>query len=231
MANLYQWLNISPIASTEEIETAYRKVKLTTTDKANVWIIDEVYLVLSNDEKRAKYDATIIEVINQYRLQQQKNNNHNDSTPKKVYINSRHQAKMNKMCSFSNALQLFFTRYFDFKGRSSRAEYWWWGGFNFFILGLLVPFIMGIIIGIVHHNSPNIEHISEKAERMYTIASYIMLGIPNFALQARRLHDTGRSGWWSLLFFTVIGNIWIIIWGCAASEEKINRYGKKPAFN
>ena len=30
------------------------------------------------------------------------------------------------MVSFAGAIVLGFQRYFDFSGRSSRSEYWWW---------------------------------------------------------------------------------------------------------
>lgn len=36
--------------------------------------------------------------------------------------------------------------------------------------------------------------------------------VPFWAASSRRLHDTGRSGWWILLTVTVVGAIPIIFW-------------------
>jgi uncharacterized membrane protein YhaH (DUF805 family) len=58
----------------------------------------------------------------------------------------------------------------------------------------------------------------------------LALILPLIAAAVRRLHDTGRSGWWLLLFLTVIGNIWLIWWLARPSQGKKNRHGPKPAF-
>ena len=43
---------------------------------------------------------------------------------------------------------------------------------------------------------------------------------PWIALGARRLHDIGRSGWWSLVALTGVGNILLIVWFCRPGEKK-----------
>ncbi len=57
----------------------------------------------------------------------------------------------------------------------------------------------------------------------------LALILPLIAAAVRRLHDTGRTGWWLLLFLTVIGNIWLIWWLARPSQNKKNAYGPKPA--
>ena len=54
-----------------------------------------------------------------------------------------------------------------------------------------------------------------------TIATFL----PSIAVGARRLHDTDRTGWWQLLWITIIGGILIIIWQATMGENKKNRYG------
>ncbi|MEM6851324.1 MAG: DUF805 domain-containing protein, partial [Pseudomonadota bacterium] len=49
--------------------------------------------------------------------------------------------------------------------------------------------------------------------------------IPGIGLGVRRLHDIGRSGWWTLIAFTVIGLIPLIYWACQPGERSENRFG------
>jgi uncharacterized membrane protein YhaH (DUF805 family) len=46
--------------------------------------------------------------------------------------------------SLAGAIALGFQRYFDFSGRSSRSEYWWWFLFSF-IAGL-IPFVGWVLL-------------------------------------------------------------------------------------
>jgi len=50
--------------------------------------------------------------------------------------------------------------------------------------------------------------------------------IPNIAAGARRLHDVGKSGWWQLILFTIIGIIPLIIWMASEGTKKNNSHGK-----
>ena len=53
--------------------------------------------------------------------------------------------------------------------------------------------------------------------------------VPNLAVGVRRLHDTGRSGWWSLIgLIPLVGWILLIIWYCQKEDEAENRYGSNP---
>ena len=50
--------------------------------------------------------------------------------------------------------------------------------------------------------------------------------IPWFSLMIRRLHDSNRSGWWLLLYITIIGIIPLLWWICVSkSTEGPNKYG------
>ena len=102
---------------------------------------------------------------------------------------------------FPNAVKLGFQRYFDFSGRSSRAEYWWW--LLFASLGGIVALIIDVAAG--------------SAPTIYFLWAFALL-IPNIAIMARRLHDINRSGWWLLLHLTGIGSILILIWACMPSK-------------
>jgi uncharacterized membrane protein YhaH (DUF805 family) len=191
--------------------------------------------LLSNHEKRAKYDALINQHINSQIIQENITDNQN-----KIYDNEYNENTdvLKNMCSFKNSIILFFTRYFDFKGRSSRAEFCWWQLFSYFILPiilwLVIPFIIGLTVGgsMMESSSQAQDRVLDTLLDVYIGFVYIFLAIPNVSLQVRRLHDTGRSGWWLLLYFTIIGSIWIIVWNFfTSSEENANKYGKIPMFN
>jgi uncharacterized membrane protein YhaH (DUF805 family) len=86
------------------------------------------------------------------------------------------------------SIKTCLNKYADFTGRASRSEFWWWVLFVVVVRYVLHHFL-GFWIG--------------------TLFSCAVL-IPNLAVGARRLHDTGKSGWWQLLFFVPVAG-WIAL--------------------
>ena len=91
-------------------------------------------------------------------------------------------------------LKTFFSKYFDFSGRTSRKDFW---------LTILWLFLIGIVIGVITAIIPVLLFIS-------WIYGLIIL-IPSLAIGARRLRDAGFSPLWLLLLLTGIGGIILII--------------------
>jgi uncharacterized membrane protein YhaH (DUF805 family) len=53
--------------------------------------------------------------------------------------------------------------------------------------------------------------------------------IPVLAVTARRLHDTGKSGWWYLInIIPYIGRFIIIIFTCMDGDAGANEWGENP---
>ena len=53
--------------------------------------------------------------------------------------------------------------------------------------------------------------------------------IPGLAVAVRRLHDTGKSGWFFLLvLIPLVGSIWLIILLATNSDFGENQYGPNP---
>ncbi|MFS8035548.1 DUF805 domain-containing protein [Xanthobacter sp. AM11] len=52
--------------------------------------------------------------------------------------------------------------------------------------------------------------------------------LPFLAAGVRRLHDTGRSGWWQLLWLTVLGIVLLSYWMAQPSQSGPNQYGEEP---
>lgn len=109
-------------------------------------------------------------------------------------------------------------KYATFSGRAQRAEYWYF--FLFYILTFIgLSFIDGIT-----------GTFSEEAgigllSGLYSLA----ILIPSLAVGVRRLHDTGRSGWWLLVgIIPLIGAIVLLIFFVQDSVPGHNLYGSNP---
>ena len=100
--------------------------------------------------------------------------------------------------SFADAIQVCFNKYATFEGRASRAEFWWFYLFNF----LLSSLTCGVAC-------------------LATI-------IPSYAVGARRLHDTGRSGWLQLLGLIPFVGLILIYWFAIDGDQGNNQYGPRP---
>ena len=114
--------------------------------------------------------------------------------------------------SFGESVNRGFSNYFNFSGRATRAENWWWVLFT--IVGLLALTIVETVSGI-----PNV------LSGIFRLATLI----PSLAMGARRLHDINKSGWWLLLLFVIlIGWIILIMWAIKQGDRGPNRYGPDP---
>lgn len=57
---------------------------------------------------------------------------------------------------------------------------------------------------------------------------WLILFIPNLAISVRRLHDTGRCGWWFLLGLVPLGGLFLLAFFLDDSEPGTNKYGPNP---
>ena len=105
---------------------------------------------------------------------------------------------------FFKAIGSGFGNYTNFSGRARRSEFWWWALFAFLMGILTVIPILGWLIALA------------------------ML-LPNLAMQVRRLHDTGHSGWWwSIGLIPIIGFIVLLIFYVTDSKPGPNQWGPNP---
>ncbi len=138
-----------------------------------------------------------------------------------------------------NPLQYYFKvyrDYFNFSGRSRRAEFWWFTLIHYAILFVLV--IGGLMIGGMLISEGNLT-TSEEDLRMLICLSpallyYIASFIPSYSVAVRRFHDAGNSGW--LLFGITIGSLIIGLIGIAAlviyctDSTAENKWGISPKY-
>ncbi len=119
--------------------------------------------------------------------------------------------------TFMESIQTVFQKYAVFEGRARRSEYWW------FYLAYAI--VNGVLSGIGNAFSG-----SGFGTAVTVISGIIGLAclVPTIAVTTRRLHDTGKSGWWQLLYLTCIGSIVILIFCAMDSQPGDNQYGSNP---
>jgi uncharacterized membrane protein YhaH (DUF805 family) len=105
-------------------------------------------------------------------------------------------------------------KYATFSGRARRKEFW-----MFYLISQVISILLMFLGG-----------VTGVFMIVYYIFNLVIL-IPLIAVAVRRLHDTGRSGWWFLLSLTGIGLIVLIIFWALDSEPGQNKYGPNPKEN
>ncbi len=116
-----------------------------------------------------------------------------------------------------------FENYATFSGRAARGEFWW-----FVLAVILLNLMAGLADAFV------LEPVFGLPAAAGVLASAIGLALilPELALGARRLHDTGRSGWWLLLLLLPVIGALALIWLFALpGGPEGNRYGPAPHWD
>ncbi|MCH5238807.1 MAG: DUF805 domain-containing protein [Muribaculaceae bacterium] len=120
---------------------------------------------------------------------------------------------------FSEAIKVGLNKFFTPTGRASRSEFWWYALFLYIIGGVIGWF---------------------GGRLMFHGMEQVWLGIIFEVLNAvlfvslvcatiRRLHDTGRSGLYAILYVPlVITWIILVVLCCFPSEKGSNKYGPEP---
>jgi uncharacterized membrane protein YhaH (DUF805 family) len=101
------------------------------------------------------------------------------------------------------AVRRFWLKYAVFSGRAGRAEYWWWALVSFVVV-LLLEAIRFVALGATLATYVASPVLSLRWASVPWLAWFVVTFVPAQALAVRRLHDSGRSGWWQLLALVVI---------------------------
>lgn len=102
--------------------------------------------------------------------------------------------------------------YVGFHGRAARKEYW-----MFVLINFIIAFVIGFFEGLFD--------LPQFLSTLYTL--FVLL--PSLAVGVRRLHDTGKSGWWLLISLVpFIGWIILIVFFCEDSKVAGDKYGPNP---
>ncbi len=102
-------------------------------------------------------------------------------------------------------------KYAEFNGRARRSEFWYYTLFNLIVsmgLGMMDTFTgIGFLSG------------------LYAL----VVIIPGIAVAIRRLHDSGKSGWWLLVILVpFVGWVILIYFLVKDSQPFDNLYGPSP---
>ena len=122
-------------------------------------------------------------------------------------------------------LNIITKQFSDFKGRARRKEYWMYSLFQG-----VIGFSLYLISFIFFTNI--LDYSNEKGlySSLLLFVIFLMLHIiPNIAITVRRLHDTGKSGWWYFLsLIPYIGPFILFILLVLDSSEEENQWGVNP---
>ena len=119
---------------------------------------------------------------------------------------------------FQTSIKTCFNKFAVFSGRASRSEFWFFCLFGI-LGGIITSIIYVMILGYPFEENGPINLIFSVA-----------LIVPSLSVTARRLHDINKSGWWQLLWITIIGGILLIIWHATEGEKKKNKFGPPIKF-
>ncbi|MFI9117136.1 DUF805 domain-containing protein [Streptomyces venezuelae] len=102
-------------------------------------------------------------------------------------------------------------KYVVFNGRARRKEFWMFE---------LINVIISIVLTVVD--------LSLDMQLLSTIYS-LAIFLPSLAVTVRRLHDTGRSGWWVLIgLVPLVGFIVLLVFACTEGDQHENEHGPNP---
>ena len=126
-----------------------------------------------------------------------------------------------KSIGFADAIRICVKeKYAHFEGRATRSEFWY---FYLFTLIISVPSDMAMIF-----RSFGLEVAAMISGGLYIIFCLAFF-LPQLGVTIRRLHDTGKSGWYWLIVFIPIAGIFIFIAQLIKpSSPEDNKYGPAP---
>lgn len=110
------------------------------------------------------------------------------------------------------AYKKFLRNYANFKGRSTRADYWY-----VVLCNVIIGFVLGFLGGLLHTS-------------IFLVIAYIYelaVMVPGLAISIRRLHDVNQK--WSYIFMGLIpiaGAIILIVQYCKPSVNEGNNFGE-----
>jgi len=98
------------------------------------------------------------------------------------------------------------------------------------LISMVIYFAYFVVAGLAlallgHTDNPSVALLLFAPLWLYALAVIV----PGLAVTVRRLHDTGRSGWWILISLVpFVGGIILLVFMCLESEPGPNLHGLNP---
>ena len=123
----------------------------------------------------------------------------------------------------------------SFEGRISRQPFWL-SLLALIIIEWIVMIVLGMVFGIsmMGGMDPSMDPEAVASAAMTGMIPIFIISLlflyPALAIYAKRWHDRGKSGWWTLICLVpLIGGIWILVeCGFLSGTEGPNQYGNDP---
>ena len=172
------------------------------------------------------------------------NDNQFGPAPYSAKYSELEKQRKSLLLELMKATNTCFKKYFILSGRASRSEFWWF---------ICFQGIVGLALGIGELGYYGLE--SEQTGLAST-AVMLLFFCPNLTVSFRRLHDTGKSGWYLLLpaagfvvgitfgaitgnllgqaasiisgIIIVMGYLILLWWYIKPSDPNENKYGPPP---
>src|SRR5674476_975243 len=119
--------------------------------------------------------------------------------------------------TFFQAIKSGFINYVGFSTRTARSEYWYW-----VLFAALIYQAASIIDRIAFLDNALVQ---QWGTGPFYVLIFLGLLLPGIAVSVRRLHDLDRTGWWILLWCTIIGGFVLLYWFCLKGTAGTNRFG------
>lgn len=115
-------------------------------------------------------------------------------------------------------------KYADFSGRARRREFWTFTLGNMAVLFLIL--LMTLAIGGANDNGEGGPSLTTAFLILAFFLFYLAILLPSLAVQVRRLHDIGKSGWWWFVqWIPIVGGFWFLVLCLIESQPGANRWG------
>jgi uncharacterized membrane protein YhaH (DUF805 family) len=124
---------------------------------------------------------------------------------------------------FGEAIKSFWSNYATFKGRARRSEYW------FIQLFLVLTNLAVAALDLVLMDFDVDQFMANGGGGIVGLVWIFATIVPALAVLVRRLHDTGRSGWWALIgLIPLIGFLVLLVFTVQDSPPGENAHGPSP---
>ena len=136
--------------------------------------------------------------------------------------------------SFIEAVQTCLKKWITFSGRATRSEFWW-----YYLFTMIVQIVLTLLLfstvdwTAIDPNDPMSTlqiYAGPVGNVMGLVGLFFFISV--LAAGARRLHDTGKSGWWQLILLLtmiplvgILALVYMIYLWVQKSQEGSNQYG------